>query len=330
MILEKEKYKNIWGQYLCIDFLKEIDPFADLKYFRPLDMAYTGDNTFWTIPSPEPDLDSEFWDFLKSNLYDEKIRKIALNLATQISDWESDGNKLVFAAILRAGAPVADWLCRLMPGSEAASLSLFVGLGIDKVAVRALERKFPHRKIVFVDGWTGRGGVAKTIKKFGNYPLAVLIDPWGWADFTGCKDDVFCPTACFTGASTLGFSRTFFVDESSLFAAYRFPEKYCRYDLVETWQKACPDFSEKKEKIDGPVRFFRETALRIHANEVCRALINADPLTIFFLDTKEYVKENFSLLLALAKRRKIKIEYNAGFLSDYLTKVACSLNIAGR
>ncbi len=325
-----EKHKNIWNQYLCINFLKEIDPFKDIQYFRPLNMAYTGDNTFWTIPSPEPDLDSGFWDFLKSNLYDEKIRRTALNLAARISDWESDGTKLIFAAVLRAGVPVADWLCRLIPGSKAASLSLFVGLGIDKVAVSTLKEKFPDRKIVFVDGWTGRGGVAKTIKKFGNYPLAVLIDPWGWADFAGAKEDIFCPTACFTGASTLGFSRTFFIDDSKLFAAYRFPAKYCRYDLVETWQKACPEFPVKREKNHGPVRFFRETKLRIHSNEVCRALINADPLTIFFLDGKEYVKEHFSLLLALAKTRKIKIKYNAGFLSDYLTKVACTLNIAGK
>jgi len=320
--------ESVWGHPVYAQFREEIDPFRDCQYFRPLNKAYDGDNTFWSVPSPEPDLDDEFWELVHSHLDNENVRKAASCLAQAISRWEPDGSKLVFAAILRAGVPIADWLCRLHPGSVAVSLSLFVGLGIDQAAVKLLRETYPDRKIVFTDGWTGRGGVAREIAKLGAGPLAVLNDPWGWADFSGCQEDIFCPTACFTGAATLGFSRTFYVDSESLFAAYLFPEKYCRYDLVKAWQSLCAPVQVTCRELIKKC-FFKKTDLRLHSNEVCRALINADPDNICFFDDSVYVREHYPLLLALAERRKVKMVYDARFLENYKTRVACSFGKNG-
>jgi len=326
---ETAKHLNIhpvWNQKIYVRLGKEIEPFRDYQYFRPLSKAYDGDNTFWSVPSPEPDLDDTFWEKVASSLNDDNVGEAACCLAREISRWEPDGKNLVFAAILRAGVPIADWLCRLLPGAEAVAMSLFVGLGIDQMALELLREDYPDRKIVFVDGWTGRGGVARAIRKLNAGPLAVLNDPWGWADFSGCQEDIFCPTACFTGAATLGFSRTFFSDAKSLFAAYRFPLRHCRYDLVEKWQSCCPaeisgnyPASENKRK-----DFFMQTDLRLHSNEVCRALINADPDTICFLNDAACVKANYPLLLGLAERRKVKVAYEISELENYKTRVACS------
>ncbi len=320
--------ESVWGHPVYAQFREEIDPFRDCQYFRPLNKAYDGDNTFWSVPSPEPDLDDEFWELVHSHLDNENVRKAASCLAQAISRWEPDGSKLVFAAILRAGVPIADWLCRLHSGSVAVSLSLFVGLGIDQAAVKLLRETYPDRKIVFTDGWTGRGGVAREIAKLGAGPLAVLNDPWGWADFSGCQEDIFCPTACFTGAATLGFSRTFYVDSESLFAAYLFPEKYCRYDLVKAWQSLCAPVQVTCRELIKKC-FFKKTDLRLHSNEVCRALINADPDNICFFDDSVYVREHYPLLLALAERRKVKMVYDARFLENYKTRVACSFGKNG-
>lgn len=316
--------KNLWNQPVYAQFRKEIDPFRDHKYFRPLNKAYNGDNTFWSVPSPEPPLDNDFWELVSSRLDDERIREAAVCLANTISQWEPDGTRLIFAAILRAGVPVADWLCRLMPGATAVSLSLFVGLGMDKAALKLLSEEYPNRKLVFVDGWTGRGGVAREISQIGAGPLAVLIDPWGWADFSGCQDDLFCPSACFTGVATLGFSRTFYVDSKSLFAAYLFPQEYCQDELVKTWQMNSPQGLNSHETGETKKCFYKQTDLRLHSNEVCRALINAAPDTVFFLNDPVYVKEHYPLLLALAEIRKVKVVYGAGVLGDYKTRVACS------
>ena len=272
-------------------------------------------------------MDDAFWKTVASFLDDESIKETACCLTREISRWEPDGEKLVFAAILRAGVPIADWLCRLLPGAVAVALSLFVGLGIDQVALESLRKDYPERKIVFVDGWTGKGGVSRTIRELNAGPLAVLIDPWGWADFSGCQEDIFCPTACFTGAATLGFSRTFFSDGENLFGAYRFPRRHCRHDLVEKWQNCCPteirgecppSHNERKD-------FFKPTELRLHSNEVCRALINADPDTIRFLHDAAYAKANYPLLLELAERRQVKTAYEVRELRAYKTSVACSL-----
>ncbi len=322
--------RNLWSFPVWVQFREEVDPFSNPHLFRPLSKAYDGDNTFWLTPSPEPQLDDNFWTLVKSRLGDEEIGEIARRLALSISAWEPDGGKLAFAAILRAGAPVADWLCRLLPGSIAASLSLFVGLGVDRVAVEAM-RSAHSRKIVFVDGWTGRGGVAREISRLGIGPLAVLIDPWGWADFSGCREDVFCPTACFTGVATLGFSRTFYVDSQSLFAAYLFPQKYGRADVVRTWQQSCPPAGSRAPlRLAGisPTRsapFFKKTDLRLHSNEVCRALINATPDTLYFADNPVRVRECYGLLLELAERRGVKVVHRCIALKGYRTRVACSM-----
>ncbi len=320
--------KNPWNQPVYAKFMDKVDPFGELWRFRPLDKAYNGDNTFWSVPSPEPDVDNNFWKSVISSLDNESVKQSAAALAHDVSRWEPDGKKLVFAAILRAGVPIADWLCRLIPGSVSVAISLFVGLGLDQVALEKLKRKYPDRKIVFVDGWTGRGGVAREISRIGAGPLAVLIDPWGWADFSGFREDIFCPTACFTGVATLGFSRTFYIDSKSLFGTYLFPEKYYRRDLVEAWQAQCPSIQARSNGGGTTRRFFKETDLRIHSNEVCRALINAAPDTLFFFHDPAFASEHYNLLLALASRRNVKVEYNAKGLERLKTRVACSLRKA--
>ncbi|MBC6474028.1 MAG: hypothetical protein GDA48_15480 [Hormoscilla sp. GM102CHS1] len=339
--------KNLWSQPVYAQFMAEIDPFRDLQYFRKY-LAYDGHNNFWSKPCPEPNLEDEFWQLVLPKLANEKLQLAATRLAAAIIRTTPDPSKLLFVAILRGGVPIADWLCRLLPGSVAVALSLFVGIGIDRVALQNVRSDYPDRQIIFVDGWTGKGGVARELSKLGSGkigPLAVLIDPWGWADFSGAVDDLFCPTACFTGVATLGFSSGFYVDDRSLFSSYLFPEAYCRPQLVTTWQNSCPAPTLKggatgtKPTRRAPSaaqgldllstslvkqRFWLETDLRIHSNEVCRGLMNANPDTLYFADDRIYVREHYSLILALAERRGVKIVYEAKHLADYRTRVACS------
>ncbi len=327
MSVQTKTEGTLWNQKFYITLLEEIDPFKERHRFRPLDCAYTGNNTFWSTPSPEPDLDNAFWKDILDYSKIEVIQDAAQKLATNINRWQQDNEKLLFVAILRAGVPIADWLSQLLPGSKVASLSLFVGLGIDHVALAQLKRDNPGRDIVFVDGWTGRGGVAREIGKLNSGPLAVLIDPWGWADFSGAQEDIFCYSACFTGLATLGFSRTFFIDNQNCFSAYRFPHSHLRTEVIHAWQQSSPKQSTNHTPVDTG-QFYKDTSLRIHSNEVCRALINATPNTLLFANSQQYVNENFELLLALAERRKVSIKCEQVYLKEYQTRVACTLETA--
>lgn len=334
-----------WRQIFYLNLEQEVHPFDEPSRFRPLNRAYDGNSTFWSTPSPEPHLSDAFWQEVQSDLTrSSQICIAAQKLAASILQWQPDPEKIIFVSILRAGVPVTEWLCTMLPGSVGAALSLFVGIGIDQVALAAVERDFPDRHIIFVDGWTGRGGVAREIAKLNRGPLAVLIDPWGWADFSGVKEDLFCPSASFTGLATLGFSRTFFVDSDSLFSAYRFSEEFAKPEVVKQWQLSSPEYRPycvtqpystqfktysaqfKTDSAQSQIRrFHADTSLRVHSNEVCRALINAAPETLFFADDRLYAQEHFPLLLKLADQRGVGSEFNAGHLKELKTRVACSL-----
>lgn len=323
-------FKSLWGQTVFAELHEEVDPVYDRDRFRPLNRAYTGDATFWAVPSPEPVLADAFWARVEEHLEDERLSAAAWRLAETVSDWTPDGNRLVLAAVLRAGVPVADWLARLLPGAVTAAISLFVGLGVDRIALNALKRRYPDRRLLFVDGWTGKGGVAKALRALGEGPLAVLVDPWGWADFSGTTEDLFCPAACFTGLATLGFSRTFHVSEDRMFGAYRFSERYWRPGLVKAWQRLAPIRNPRLADPAVPMhRFSAETPLRLHSNEVCRALINAAPKTLYFQDDARRVAAEFPLLLELAERRQVPVLFGCDSLAVFNTRVACSLDTAG-
>jgi Phosphoribosyl transferase (PRTase) len=313
---------NLWHQPVYAHFLTEIDPFQNSDCFRSLDSAYDGNSTFWQRPSPEPNLPDAFWQQVQSQLVSPDIQAAASRLASAILAWEPDPDQLLFVAILRAGVPIADWLCRLLPGSIAASISLFSGLGIDRVALAALKSAHPNRKLVFVDGWTGRGGVAREISQLGDGPLAVLIDPWGVAALAGSHEDLLCPSACFTGVATLGFSRTFYTNDQNCFSAYLFPAQHTRPELVAAWQASCPTALLPPLPPRSPIAI--ATALRVHSNEVCRALINAAPEKIYFADSINHAQENYGLILELAELRQVKVVYNCDDLQNYHTRVACS------
>jgi hypothetical protein len=278
------------------------------------------------MPSPEPDLPAEFWDRLPVHFDNERIKVAAQKLASLIAI-NMDPSRIVFASILRAGVPIADWLCQLLPGACAGAVSLFTGLGVDSQALQALQAEHAGRKVIFVDGWTGRGGVAFELRRRGLGPLAVLVDPWAVADFAGTMEDVLCPSACFTGTATLGFSRTFKVDDTQMFNSYLFPMKYCRPDVVSAWQAQVPDFSAATADRSHRTRFYIETNLRLHSNEVCRALINAAPTEIFFADAAEC---DDALLLELAEWRGVPVRNHRSELRGMRARVACSLAASGQ
>jgi hypothetical protein len=317
----------LWGISLYADLIQEVDPRTDHSRFRDRRSIYEGDSSFWNTPSPEPVLSRSLQSALSRLVVDERLINAASVLAARVAEQYAP-ESLLLVAILRAGVPVASWLSKMLAGSTAVATSLFVGIGIDKVAVEMIKRDYPQRKVLFVDGWTGRGGVAGEIKRLAGGQLAVLCDPWGLADFRGTTEDLLSPSALFTGPTTMGFSRTFTRSDGELFGAFRFPGEMLRRDWVDRWISARPEaFDCPSPMTADPPKVFHCTALRIHANEVARALINSNPKRVLFFDTRDTVRNDYELLLELASMRGVEVELGVRSLKKLATRVACELDV---
>lgn len=314
----------------------EIDPYdpANIHLFRG-EEAFAPDVTGpkrWSKPSPEPEPGPEFEGLLLGAISRERPTVLGMveRLADNVAEAHPDPPLLV--AILRAGVPVSALLARTLTrrygeAVPTAALSLFDGLGWDALALEAaLEaalRDHPHRRVLFVDGWTSGGGVARELRRsherwlrsghpdftHGKGPrLAVLCDHRGLAAFSAVRRDAFVPSCLFTAPETLGFSRGFAADGGAgMFRVYRFPERLLRPDYLAAWM-------EEDEPIPVPEEPFvppppAPPGWRVHVNEVVRALINRSPREVFFRDEEADVRERLAPVLYLCALRGVPASF---------------------
>lgn len=318
---------ELWNLPIYAELLQEVDPESSEGLFRLPNVGYSGDQSFWSIPSPEPTLPPSITEKLSCSLpSDSPIKQAAKQLASQIAHHHRPDN-LLFIAILRAGIPIAKWLTQLLPGAVAVGTSLFVGYGFDELAYQTIRADYPDRQVIFVDGWSGKGGVSREIAQANRGPLAVLVDPWCVANYRGTTSDLLLPSACFTGPATLGFSRTFVRDNQSMFGAYRFSRMYLLPSLVEAWIASCePQPIPLIPPVNTPPTRIA-TDLRLHSNEVCRAFINSMPGHLYFATDQATAIKDYELLLELAEHRKIPVTFAADFLRKLNALVGCTLNL---
>lgn len=111
-------------------------------------------------------------------------------------------------SLARAGTPIGILIARALRRRGVAvkhySISIIRGRGIDLNALgHVMER---HDACVFVDGWTGKGAIAKELrgtdgpKKLGLDPkLIVVADPAGVADLSATTEDYVIPSGILNG-----------------------------------------------------------------------------------------------------------------------------------
>lgn len=148
----------------------------------------------------------------------------AVAAAVRVLAWKlakAKGLDFAIVSLARAGTPVGILLKRAMKfdfGVDVKhySVSIIRGIGIDKNAMRyILDRHVPDR-IVFVDGWTGKGTIAGQLSEaMAEFPgvdpgLAVLSDPAGVASWYGTRADILIPSACLNATVSGLLSRTFY------------------------------------------------------------------------------------------------------------------------
>ncbi|WP_245827821.1 phosphoribosyltransferase domain-containing protein [Sinomonas mesophila] len=130
----------------------------------------------------------------------------------------------VLVSLARAGTPVGILMrrwAREVRGIDVPhyTMSIVRGLGIDANALRFLLTRHRPEQIMFVDGWTGKGAIARelaaAVEAFAQSDgvrlspeLAVLADPGHCVRVFGTRDDFLIPSACLNSTVSGLVSRT--------------------------------------------------------------------------------------------------------------------------
>jgi len=134
------------------------------------------------------------------------------------------GPRPVLVSLARAGTPIGVLLRRWFaftgaPVPDHYALSIIRGRGIDTVALNHLAATYPPSSVVFVDGWTGKGAIARelaaAIAAHNDHQgtdfspeLSVLADPGGSVTRFSSRDDYLVPSAALNSTVSGLVSRT--------------------------------------------------------------------------------------------------------------------------
>lgn len=128
------------------------------------------------------------------------------------------GPQVVLASLARAGTPVGILMRRWAKFAHGLdvphyAVSIVRGRGIDQVALRCLAARHDAAQVQFVDGWTGKGAIAReladAVAKTAFVPaLAVLADTGSCVELYGTRADFLIPSACLNSTVSGLVSRT--------------------------------------------------------------------------------------------------------------------------
>ncbi len=148
---------------------------------------------------------------------------VAVGVVTELVLAER-GEDVVLASLARAGTPIGVLMRRWASATHGVALphytlSIVRGRGIDEVALRYLAARYNPARVVFVDGWTGKGAITRELAAAlaavaqradcGFDPrLVVLADTGSCVRTFGTRDDFLIPSACLNSTVSGLVSRT--------------------------------------------------------------------------------------------------------------------------
>lgn len=148
---------------------------------------------------------------------------VAVGVVTELVLAER-GTDVTLVSLARAGTPIGILMRRWAAFRHQVRLphyavSIVRGRGIDTVALGYLGARYDPAKVVFVDGWTGKGAIARELTAaLDDYAdasgvrfdpdLAVLADPGYCVRTFGTRDDFLIASACLNSTVSGLVSRT--------------------------------------------------------------------------------------------------------------------------
>ncbi|WP_415971667.1 phosphoribosyltransferase [Rhodococcus sp. 077-4] len=170
-------------------------------------------------------------DLAYRELFEKVLQESASRLAVAVGTvtevvLAERGHDIALASLARAGTPVGILMRRWAFAAHGIEIphyavSIVRDRGIDAVALRYLADHHDSRSVVFVDGWTGKGAIARELTAaLREFPgadfdddLAVLADPGNCARTYGTRDDFLIASACLNSTVSGLVSRTVLNDE---------------------------------------------------------------------------------------------------------------------
>ncbi len=166
---------------------------------------------------------------LFDRVLDDSAQRLALAVGTVAELVVAErGTDIVLASLARAGTPIGILIRRWLAARHGArpgldiphyAVSIVRDRGIDTVALDYLAGRHNPADVVFVDGWTGKGAIAKELTealdayhtaggaRF-DADLAVLADPGHCVRTYGTRDDFLIASACLNSTVSGLVSRT--------------------------------------------------------------------------------------------------------------------------
>jgi Phosphoribosyl transferase (PRTase)/PELOTA RNA binding domain len=136
----------------------------------------------------------------------------------------SRGPDVVLVSLARAGTPIGILLRRWLQQGHGLSvdhysISIIRGKGLDTEAVAWLDANVGLERVVFVDGWTGKGAIAACLAQSATElskrgfagldpQLAVITDPAGVTHLCATRADIVIPSSCLNSTVSGLVSRT--------------------------------------------------------------------------------------------------------------------------
>ncbi len=248
------------------------------------------------------------------------------------------GSAVVLVSLARAGIPIGILLKRYLAWKYQVdvphyAISIIRGKGIDQNAMRFLLQRYAPERIVFVDGWIGKGAILQELKQaLADFPavsaqLAVLADPANITDLCGTHEDLLIPSSCLNCTVSGLISRTFL--RSDIIGAKDFHgavyysnlrEQDLSYPFIDAIaaqfqaENAASDIVLQQQGIDEVRAIGRHFQIRnIHfikpgIGETTRVLLRRMPWKVLI---KETCKDEASLapLLRLAAEKQVDVQY---------------------
>ncbi len=130
------------------------------------------------------------------------------------------GKSVVLVSLARAGIPIGILLKRYIKTKYKIdcphySISIIRGRGIDNNAMKYLLERYDAGRLLFVDGWIGKGAILNELKKdLAVYAgisseIAVIADPANVTELCGTHEDILIPSSCLNSTVSGLISRTF-------------------------------------------------------------------------------------------------------------------------
>lgn len=248
------------------------------------------------------------------------------------------GRDVVLVSLARAGIPVGILVKRYIRFKYHAdvrhySISIIRGRGIDGNAMKYLLEKHCPQKLLFVDGWIGKGAILNELRKDvaayeGVSPeIAVLADPAGVTELCGTHEDILIPSSCLNCTVSGLVSRTFLRDDiikegdfhgAAFYGELR--EADLSYEFIEAIEKEFTLTSQADEvRVEGAgIDEVREIAekfgitdinfIKPGIGEATRVLLRRVPWKVL-IDERHKGRRELRHLIRLAEEKNVPVEY---------------------